>query len=135
MVRIFEGEGVLTEDHNLLGTFEVTGIPPSPRGVPLIEVSFDLLPDGILGVSLWSYKGIDKTENISFTDDKSYLSQEEIDRMIVKAQEFAEEDKANAELTQAPSGPVNYVFSLINQARGKETLGGKVDVDEKETEH
>lgn len=101
----------MTKDNNLLGKFDLTGIPPAPRGVPQIEVSFELDANGILKVSAGD-KGTGKSESITITNDKGRLSQEEIDRMIAEAQEFAEEDKATSERIQARNGLENYVFSL-----------------------
>ena len=115
-----------------MGKFDLTGIPPAPRGVPQIEVSFELDANGILRVSAGD-KGTGKSESITITNDKGRLSQEEIDRMIAEAQEFAEEDKANAERITARNGLENYAFSLKNQAADEEGLGGKIDEDDKET--
>ena len=122
----------MTKDNNLLGKFDLTGIPPAPRGVPQIEVSFELDANGILRVSAGD-KGTGKSETITINNDKGRLSQEEIDRMIAEAQEFAEEDKANAERITARNGLENYAFSLKNQVSDEEGLGGKIDEDDKET--
>ena len=122
----------MTKDNNLLGKFDLTGIPPAPRGVPQIEVSFELDANGILRVSAGD-KGTGKSESITITNDKGRLSQEEIDRMIAEAQEFAEEDKANAERITARNGLENYALSLKNQVADEEGLGGKIDEDDKET--
>jgi len=122
----------MTKDNNLLGKFDLTGIPAAPRGVPQIEVSFELDANGILKVTAGD-KGTGKAESITITNDKGRLSQEEIDRMIAEAQEFAEEDKAISEKIQARNGLENYVFSLKNQAKDAEGLGGKIDDDDKET--
>jgi len=122
----------MTKDNNLLGKFDLTGIPPAPRGVPQIEVSFELDANGILKVTAGD-KGTGKAETITITNDKGRLSQEEIDRMIAEAQEFAEEDKANSERVTARNGLENYAFSLKNQANDEEGLGGKIDEDDKET--
>lgn len=122
----------MTKDNNLLGKFDLTGIPAAPRGVPQIEVSFELDANGILKVTAGD-KGTGKAESITITNDKGRLSQEEIDRMVAEAQEFAEEDKAISEKIQARNGLENYVFSLKNQAKDAEGLGGKIDDDDKET--
>lgn len=122
----------MTKDNNLLGKFDLTGIPAAPRGVPQIEVSFELDANGILKVSAGD-KGTGKSESITITNDKGRLSQDEIDRMIAEAQEFAEEDKATSEKIQARNGLENYAFSLKNQANDEEGLGGKIDEDDKET--
>lgn len=132
LIQVFEGERSMTKDNNLLGKFDLTGIPPAPRGVPQIEVSFELDANGILKVSAGD-KGTGKSESITITNDKGRLTQEEIDRMIAEAQEFAEEDKATSERIGARNGLENYVFSLKNQANDEEGLGGKIDEDDKET--
>lgn len=130
--EIVEGERAMTKDNNLLGKFDLTGIPPAPRGVPQIEVSFELDANGILKVTAGD-KGTGKAESITITNDKGRLSQEEIDRMIAEAQEFAEEDKATSEKITARNGLENYAFSLKNQVADEEGLGGKIDDDDKET--
>jgi heat shock protein 5 len=132
LIQVFEGERPMTKDNNLLGKFELTGIPPSPRGVPQIEVSFDLDANGILKVSA-SDKGTGKAESITITNDKGRLTQEEIDRMVAEAEEFAEEDKAARGKIEARNALENYAFSLKNQANDEEGLGGKLDEDDKDT--
>lgn len=127
-----EGERSMTKDNNLLGKFDLTGIPPAPRGVPQIEVSFELDANGILKVTAGD-KGTGKAESITITNDKGRLSQEEIDRMIAEAQEFAEEDKATSERIAARNGLENYAFSLKNQVNDAEGLGGKIEEEDKET--
>ena len=122
----------MTKDNNLLGKFELTGIPAAPRGVPQIEVSFELDANGILKVSAGD-KGTGKSESITITNDKGRLSQDEIDRMVQEAEKFAEEDKATAERIAARNGLENYAFNLKNQANDKEGLGGKIEDDDKET--
>lgn len=117
---------------NLLGKFELTGIPAAPRGVPQIEVSFELDANGILKVSAGD-KGTGKSETITINNDKGRLSQDEIDRMVADAEKFAEEDKATAERITARNGLENYAFSLKNQVNDEEGLGGKIDEDDKET--
>jgi hypothetical protein len=132
LIQVYEGERSLTKDNNLLGKFELTGIPPAPRGVPQIEVSFELDANGILKVSAHD-KGTGKQESITITNDKGRLTQEEIDRMVAEAEKFAEEDKATRERIEARNGLENYAFSLKNQANDAEGLGGKIDEEEKET--
>ena len=122
----------MTKDNNLLGKFELTGIPPAPRGVPQIEVSFELDPNGILKVTAGD-KGTGKAESITITNDKGRLSQEEIDRMVAEAAEFAEEDKAMKSKIEARNALENYAFTLKNQVTDSEGLGGKIDEDDKET--
>ncbi|KAL2870803.1 Hsp70 family ATPase KAR2 [Aspergillus lucknowensis] len=131
LIQVFEGERSLTKDNNLLGKFELTGIPPSPRGVPQIEVSFDLDANGILKVSA-SDKGTGKAESITINNDKGRLSQEEIDRMVAEAEQFAEEDKAIKAKIEARNGLENYAFSLKNQVNDENGLGGQIDEDDKQ---
>lgn len=132
LIQVFEGERSMTKDNNLLGKFELTGIPPAPRGVPQIEVSFELDANGILKVTAGD-KGTGKAESITITNDKGRLSQEEIDRMVADAEKFAEEDKATAERITARNGLENYAFNLKNQVNDEEGLGGKIEEDDKET--
>jgi heat shock protein 5 len=132
LIQVFEGERSMTKDNNLLGKFELTGIPPAPRGVPQIEVSFELDANGILKVTAGD-KGTGKSETITITNDKGRLTTEEIDRMVAEAEMFAEEDKATREKIEARNGLENYAFSLKNQVSDEEGLGGKIDEDDKET--
>lgn len=118
--------------NNQLGKFELTGIPPAPRGVPQIEVSFELDANGILKVTAGD-KGTGKSESITITNDKGRLTQEEIDRMVQEAEQYADEDKATKERIEARNGLENYAFSLKNQVNDEEGLGGKIDDDDKET--
>ncbi|KAL2264662.1 hypothetical protein VTJ83DRAFT_7172 [Remersonia thermophila] len=132
LIQVYEGERSMTKDNNLLGKFELTGIPPAPRGVPQIEVSFELDANGILKVSAHD-KGTGKAESITITNDKGRLTQEEIDRMVAEAEKYAEEDKATRERIEARNGLENYAFSLKNQVNDEEGLGKKISDDDKET--
>ncbi|KAK6346531.1 ATPase with role in protein import into the ER [Orbilia brochopaga] len=132
LIQVYEGERSMTKDNNLLGKFELTGIPPAPRGVPQIEVSFELDANGILKVSA-ADKGTGKSESITIKNDKGRLSQEEIDRMIEEAEKFAEEDKLVKEKIESRNGLENYAYSLKNQLADEEGLGGKIEEDDKET--
>jgi heat shock protein 5 len=132
LIQVFEGERSMTKDNNMLGKFELTGIPPAPRGVPQIEVSFELDANGILKVSAGD-KGTGKAESITITNDKGRLTPEEIERMISEAEKFADEDKATAERITARNGLENYAFNLKNQVNDDEGLGSKIDEDDKET--
>ncbi|OIW24884.1 heat shock protein 70 [Coniochaeta ligniaria NRRL 30616] len=131
LIQVFEGERSMTKDNNLLGKFELTGIPPAPRGQPQIEVAFELDANGILRVSAHD-KGTGKSESITITNDKGRLTQEEIDRMVEEAEKYAEEDKANAERITARNGLENYAFGLKAQVNDEEGLGGKIDEEDKE---
>jgi len=132
LIQVFEGERTMTKDNNNLGKFELTGIPPAPRGVPQIEVSFELDANGILKVTAGD-KGTGKSESITITNDKGRLTQEEIDRMVEEAEMYADEDKATKERIEARNGVENYAFSLKNQVNDEEGLGGKLDEEDKET--
>ncbi|KAJ5216162.1 Heat shock protein 70 family [Penicillium cinerascens] len=128
LIQVFEGERSMTKDNNQLGRFELTGIPP----LLAIEVAFDLDANGILKVSA-SDKGTGKAESITITNDKGRLSQEEIDRMVAEAEEYAEEDKAMKTKIEARNGLENYAFSLKNQVNDENGLGGQIDEDDKQT--
>jgi len=132
LIQVFEGERSMTKDNNLLGKFELTGIPPAPRGTPQIEVSFELDSNGILKVSA-ADKGTGKSESITINNERGRLSQDEIDRMVAEAEKFADEDKANREKIEARNGFENYAFSLKNQVGDSDGLGGKISEDEKQT--
>ena len=132
LIQVFEGERSMTKDNNMLGKFELTNIPPAPRGVPQIEVAFDLDANGILKVSA-SDKGTGKAESITITNDKGRLSQEEIDRMVQEAEQYAEEDKAIKGKIEARNSLENYAFSLKNQVNDENGLGGQIDEDDKQS--
>ncbi|OAA70290.1 glucose-regulated protein [Cordyceps fumosorosea ARSEF 2679] len=132
LIQVFEGERSMTKDNNILGKFDLTGIPPAPRGVPQIEVSFELDANGILKVSAHD-KGTGKQESITITNDKGRLTPEEIERMVAEAEKYAEEDKATRERIEARNGLENYAFNLKNQVNDEEGLGGKIDDEDKET--
>ncbi|KXT07290.1 hypothetical protein AC578_409 [Pseudocercospora eumusae] len=131
LIQVFEGERSMTKDNNLLGKFELSGIPPAPRGQPQIEVTFELDANGILRVSAGD-KGSGKTESITITNDKGRLSAEEIERMVEEAEKYADEDKATRARIEARNGLENYAYSLKNQVNDEEGLGGKIDEDDKE---
>ncbi|OTA81241.1 hypothetical protein M434DRAFT_401433 [Hypoxylon sp. CO27-5] len=131
LIQVYEGERSMTKDNNLLGKFELTNIPPAPRGVPQIEVSFELDANGILKVSAHD-KGTGNKESVTITNDKGRLSQEEIERMVAEAEKFAEEDKATRERIEARNALENYAFNLKNQVNDEDGLGGKIDEEDKE---
>jgi len=104
----------MTKDNHLLGKFDLTGIPPAPRGVPQIEVSFEIDVNGILRVSAED-KGTGNKNNIVINNDQNRLSPEDIDRMINDAEKFAEEDKRVKEKVEARNELEGYAYSLKNQ--------------------
>jgi len=112
-IQIFEGERAMTKDNHQLGKFELTGIPPAPRGVPQIEVTFEIDANGILQVSA-ADKGTGKAEKITITADKGRLSPEDIERMVKEAEEFADEDKKVQGLINARNGLESYLYNLKN---------------------
>lgn len=130
MIKVYEGERAMSKDNNLLGKFELTGIPPAPRGVPQIEVTFALDANGILKVSATD-KGTGKSESITITNDKGRLTQEEIDRMVEEAEKFASEDASIKAKVEARNKLENYAHSLKNQVNGD--LGEKLEEEDKET--
>jgi heat shock protein 5 len=131
-IQVFQGERSMTKYNMPMGKFELTGIPPAPRGVPQIEVTFELDANGILSVGATD-KGTGKSEKISITADKGNLSNEEIERMLQEAEEFAEEDKAQKERVDARNALEGYAYNMKNQVNDDEGLGGKLDDDDKET--
>ncbi|CAI4043754.1 Hsp70 family ATPase KAR2 SKDI_10G1810 [Saccharomyces kudriavzevii IFO 1802] len=130
MIKVYEGERAMSKDNNLLGKFELTGIPPAPRGVPQIEVTFALDANGILKVSATD-KGTGKSESITITNDKGRLTQEEIDRMVEEAEKFASEDASVKAKVESRNKLENYAHSLKNQVNGD--LGEKLEEEDKET--
>jgi len=130
LIQVFEGERGMTKDNRLLGKFELSGIPPAPRGTPQIEVSFSVDEDSILQVSA-ADKASGKTEEITITNDKGRLSEEEIERMVREAAEFEEEDKKVREKVEARNSLESVAYSLRNQVNDKEKLGSKLNDEDK----
>lgn len=110
-IKVFEGERPFTKDNHLLGTFELTGIPPAPRGVPQIEVTFDIDANSILNVSAVD-KGSGNKKNITITNDKVKFSKEDIERMVKEAEQFKEEDERNKARVDAKNELESYVYNL-----------------------
>jgi molecular chaperone DnaK (HSP70) len=131
-IAVYEGERPMTKDNHLLGKFDLTGIPPAPRGVPQIEVTFEVDANGILKVSAED-KGTGNKNNIVINNNQNRLSPEEIDRMIKDAETFADDDKKTKERVDAKNELESYTYSLKNQVADKEKLGGKLSEDEKES--
>ena len=111
LIQVFEGERTLTKHNNLLGKFELSGIPPAPRGVPQIEVSFDVDSNGILHVTAKD-NTTGKSNDITIKNDKGRLSKEEIEKMVSDAQEYAEEDKKAQALIEKKNRLETYTFGL-----------------------
>lgn len=127
-IQVYEGERQFTRDCNLLGKFSLEGIPPMPRGVPQIEVTFDVDANGILNVSaVEKSKGI--SNKITITNDKARLSKEDIERMVAEAEKYADEDKVRMERVEARNGLEAYLYNARNTIREdkvKESLGEDV---------
>merc|ERR1711943_110559 len=107
----FEGERAMTKDNNLLGKFHLDGIPPAPRGVPQIEVTFDIDANGILNVSAQD-KSTGKVNQITITNEKGRLSQADIDRMVSEAEKYKNEDDEQKAKIEAKNALENYCFSM-----------------------
>jgi len=112
-IKIYEGERGMTKDNNMLGNFHLDGIPPAPRGVPQIEVSFDIDANGIMNISA-ADKSTGKSNKITITNDKGRLSKEDIDEMIKKAEEFKAEDDALKDKIEKKNGLENFLYNLKN---------------------
>jgi len=115
-IKIYEGERNFTKDNNLLGTFRLEGIPPMPRGIPQIEISYDLDANGILNVSA-AEKSSGKSNKITITNDKGRLSKAQVERMVEEAEKFAEEDKAKVETIEARNELETYLYNARNSLR------------------
>merc|ERR1712040_10603 len=130
LIQVFEGERAMTKDNNLLGKFHLDGIPPAPRGVPQIEVTFDIDANGILNVSAQD-KSTGKSNQITITNEKGRLSQSEIDRMVQEAEKYRAEDEENKSKIEAKNGLENYCFTMRNTLQ-EEKLKEKFEGDDKE---
>merc|ERR1712217_241316 len=108
---VFEGERAMTKDNRQLGQFHLDGIPPAPRGVPQIEVSFDLDSNGILNVSA-ADKTTGKSNKITITNEKGRLSKEDIEKMVKEAEQFKSEDEAERRVVEARNEFERYVYSV-----------------------
>ncbi|KAL1020835.1 hypothetical protein UPYG_G00005310 [Umbra pygmaea] len=129
LIQVYEGERAMTKDNNLLGKFDLTGIPPAPRGVPQIEVTFDIDANGILNVSAVD-KSTGKENKITITNDKGRLSKEEIERMVQDADKYKAEDDAQREKITAKNGLESYAFN-IKSSVDDPNLAGKISEDDK----
>merc|ERR1712088_1049330 len=129
-IQVYEGERPMTKDNHLLGKFDITGIPPAPRGVPQIEVTFEIDANGIMVVSAED-KGTGNKEKITITNDNNRLSPEDIERMINDAEKFAEEDSTLKGKVEARNELESYAYSLKTQINDKDKLGSKLSDEEK----
>lgn len=130
-ISVFEGERALTKDNHNLGKFDMNGIPPAPKGVPQIEVTFEIDENSILTVSA-SDKGTGKKETITITNDKGRLTKEQIDQMIQDSKKFEAEDKAIKEKIDTRNQFENYIYQMKNSVEAKDKLAEKLSEEEKQ---
>ena len=128
-IQVYEGERAMTKDNHLLGKFDLTGIPPAPRGVPQIEVTFDIDANGILNVSA-SDKSTGKQNKITITNDKGRLSKEEIEKMVTDAEKFKADDEKQKERISAKNGLESYCFNMKTTI-DDDNLKDKISDDDK----
>jgi heat shock protein 1/8 len=131
LIQVYEGERAMTKDNNLLGKFELTGIPPAPRGVPQIEVTFDIDANGILNVSA-ADKSTGKENKITITNDKGRLSKEEIERMVNDAEKYKNEDEKQKTRISAKNALESYCFHMKSTVED-EKLKDKLSADDRKT--
>merc|ERR1712142_1390431 len=131
LIQVYEGERAMTKDNNLLGKFELTGIPPAPRGVPQIDVTFDIDANGILNVSA-ADKSTGKENKITITNHKGRLSKEEIEKMVNDAEKFKQEDEAQKDRVQAKNELESYAFQM-KQTVEDDKVKDKISADEVKT--
>jgi heat shock protein 1/8 len=125
LIQVYEGERAMTKDNSMLGKFQLEGIPPMPRGVPQVEVTFDVDANGILNVSA-AEKSTGKSQKITITNDKGRLSKDDIERMVNEAANYEEEDKKHMQVVEARNGFESYVYNVRNslkEEKTRETLG------------
>ena len=128
-IQVFEGERSMTKSNRLLGQFELSNIPPAPRGVPQIEVSFDVDANGILSISA-SDKGTGRTQSFTITSEKGRLSDAEIERLVKEAEDFADLDASEKDNVEARNQLEAYLYNLKNSIN--DTLEGKLDESDNE---
>jgi heat shock protein 5 len=130
-ISVFEGERALTKDNHNLGKFDLNGIPPAPKGVPQIEVTFEIDENSILTVSA-NDKGTGKKETITITNDKGRLTKEQIEQMIQDSKKFEAEDKAIKEKIDTRNQFENYIYQMKNSVEDKAKLAEKLSDEEKQ---
>merc|ERR1719502_1232163 len=114
LIQVYEGERSMTKDNNILGKFNLEGIPPMPRGVPQIEVTYDIDANGILNVSSVE-KSTGKTNKITITNDKGRLSKEEIEKMVQEAEKYKAEDDLHKERIEPKNSLENFSYCMRNK--------------------
>merc|ERR1712180_266914 len=131
LIQVYEGERTMTKDNNLLGKFELAGIPPAPRGVPQIEVTFDIDANGIMNVSAMD-KSTGKENKITITNDRGRLSKDDIERMVNEAEKYKEQDEKVKELIQAKNGLESYAYNM-KQSVEDEKVKDKISEEDRKT--
>mmetsp|Transcript_1173 Transcript_1173/g.1786 ORF Transcript_1173/g.1786 Transcript_1173/m.1786 type:complete len:674 (+) Transcript_1173:123-2144(+) len=131
LIQVYEGERARTKDNNLLGKFELSGIPPAPRGVPQIEVTFDIDANGILNVSAED-KTTGNKHKITITNDKGRLSKDDIERMVSEAEKYKADDEKARERIESKNALENYSYNLRNSIR-EEKVASKLEAGDKKT--
>ncbi|XP_053304384.1 heat shock 70 kDa protein-like [Spea bombifrons] len=129
LIQVYEGERAMTKDNNLLGKFDLSGIPPAPRGVPQIEVTFDIDANGILNVAAVD-KSSGKQNKITITNDKGRLSKEDIERMVQEAERYKADDEAQKEKIAAKNGLEAYAFNMKSTV-DDDAIKGKISEEDK----
>jgi L1 cell adhesion molecule like protein len=129
LIQVFEGERAMTKDNNLLGKFELSGIPPAPRGVPQIEVTYDIDANGILNVHA-ADKSTGKSNKITITNDKGRLSKEEIERMVQEAEQYKADDEALKDKISAKNALEGYAYNMKQTIEG-ESVKDKISEEDK----
>jgi len=133
LIQVYEGERAMTKDNNMLGKFELTGIPPAPRGVPQIEVTFDIDANGILNVSATD-KSTGKENKITITNDKGRLSKEDIEKMVNEAEKYKAEDEKQRDRISAKNGLESYCFNMKSTMDEEKVKSAISESDKKKIE-
>jgi L1 cell adhesion molecule like protein len=129
LIQVFEGERAMTKDNNILGKFQLEGIPPMPRGVPQVEVTFDIDANGILNVNA-AEKSTGKEQKITIKNDKGRMSAEEIERLVQEAERYKAEDDSNRARVEAKNALENYTYQMRNSVND-EKLADKISAEDK----
>jgi len=131
LIQVFEGERAMTKDNNILGKFELSGIPPAPRGVPQIEVTFDIDANGILNVTAIE-KSTGKENKITITNDKGRLTKEEIERMVNEAEKYKVDDEKQKDRVSAKNSLESYCFNMKSTVED-EKVKDKIPEEDRKT--
>ena len=129
LIQVLEGERAMTKDNSILGKFQLEGIPPMPRGVPQIDVTFDMEANGILNVSAVE-KSTGKEKKITITNDKGRMSAEEIERLVQEAERYKSQDEANRARVESKNALKNYAFQVRNSIND-EKVASQLSAEEK----